>query len=57
VGDAVTVGGVRVVVEATRGAMVTMLRLETPTELGSEWVPVLVRGHRAHVVPWGEVGR
>jgi hypothetical protein len=57
VGDAVTIGGVRVVVEATRGATVTMLRVETPTDLGGDWVAVLVRGHRAHVVPWGEVGR
>jgi hypothetical protein len=57
VGDAVTIGGVRVVVEATRGATVTTLRVETPTDLGGDWVAVLVRGHRAHVVPWGDAQR
>lgn len=56
-GDTANIGGVRVVVEATRGATVTTLRVETPTDLGQAWVAVQVRGHRARVVPWREAQR
>jgi hypothetical protein len=57
VGDAVTVGGVRVVVEVTRGATVTGVRVETPTDLERDWVLVQVRGHHVRAATWGEVGR
>ncbi|MFO0631026.1 MAG: hypothetical protein U0325_36105 [Polyangiales bacterium] len=56
-GDAVNVGGVRLVVEATRGAAVTGVRVETPTGIGGEWVPVLVHGHRARAATWIEAPR
>ncbi len=51
-GDAVNVGGVRVVVEVNRGATVTALRVETPTDLERDWVLVQVRGHHARAATW-----
>lgn len=56
-GDEANIGGVHVVVEATRGATVTTLRVETPTDLERDWVLVQIRAHHARVVTWIEAPR